>query len=108
LVRALAEEAPGAEAVVSAVPYEFWALAEAAALLRVELADAAAEAAPGGAGVLKYPPFLPVELAVAEAEPVVLAAAAVELAGPPAPAVPGGCPPSPGPPLPPAPPKEVA
>jgi hypothetical protein len=59
-------EPKGAEALVSAAPYEFRALAEAVA-------------APLGAPM----PAPPVELAVAEAEPVVLEADALELAAPP-------------------------
>jgi len=58
LVRA---EPAGAEALVTAAPSEFWALAEAVA------------------------PLALVELAVAEGEPVVLDAAALELAVPLAP-----------------------
>ena len=67
-VTAIAEEPAGAEAFVSTAPYEFWALAEAVA-------------APPGAPM----PAPPVEVAAAEAEPVVLDAVALELAAPPLP-----------------------
>ena len=61
LASAIAEGPAGAEALVSAPPYELWALAEAVA------------------------PLAPVELAVAAREAVVFDAAASELAIPPAP-----------------------
>jgi hypothetical protein len=124
LVAAFAEEPAGAEAVVTAVPFRFWALAEAVAAplgdmpaaapppvdvavadaepFAPDTADAAAVAAPPASKtapptprLLPAPPCPPVEFAVAEAEPVALDAAAFELAAPPLPPVPGGLPPSP-------------
>jgi hypothetical protein len=93
---ALAEEPLGAEAVVRTLPLEFWAVAEDDAL-------------PLGAGIPDppAPPFPPVEVAAAEAEPAALDAVAVELAPPPGPPV-SRRPDWGTPPTPPAPPVEVA
>src|SRR5579863_667946 len=113
----------GAAAVVDTLPIRFRAFAEAEAPppdpatnaepsawtcpVPAELAAASAEADPNPPPG-PYPVRPPHEVAVAEAEPVVLDAVAFELAGPPTPAPRGKCPPSTKMPAPPAPPKELA